>query len=74
MKKLSFLSLLLIAFTGCQIEELETPMQETLPETEMTTYYVAIDSEVETRTSLSNEGKILWSEGDKMNVFFGINK
>ena len=73
MKKLSFLSLLLIAFTGCQIEELETPMQETLPETEMTTYYVAIDSEVETRTSLSNEGKILWSEGDKMNVFFGIN-
>ena len=73
MKKLSFLSLLLIAFTGCQIEELETPVQETIPETEMTTYYVAIDSDIETRTSLSNEGKILWSEGDKMNVFFGIN-
>ena len=73
MKKLSFLSLLLIAFTGCQIEELETPVQETIPETEMTTYYVGIDSDVVTRTSLSDEGKILWSEGDKMNVFFGIN-
>ena len=73
MKKLSFLSLLLIAFTGCQIEELETPVQETIPENEMATYYVGIDSDIETRTSLSNEGKILWSVGDKMNIFFGVN-
>ena len=73
MKKLIMLALPLVAFASCQVEELSSPETNTLPEKETVTYYASIEDDALTRTSSTSEGKILWSEGDKMNIFMGVN-
>ena len=73
MKKLIMLALPLVAFASCQVEELSSPETTTLPEKETVTYYASIEDDALTRTSSTSEGKILWSEGDKMNIFMGVN-
>ena len=74
MKKVLFFSLALAAFAGCQVNELAPEYSESaLPEAKMTNIYVGMESDVETRTSTNKDMHTLWSEGDMLNFFCGIN-
>ena len=74
MKKVLFFSLALAAFAGCQVNELAPEYSESaLPEAKMTNIYVGMESDVETRTSTNESMHTLWSKGDMLNFFCGIN-
>lgn len=74
MKKVLFFSLALAAFAGCQVNELAPEYSESaLPEAKMTNVYVGMESDVETRTSTNEYMHTLWSAGDMLNFFCGIN-
>ena len=81
MRKYLILALLftvLSVLNSCQMEEM-TLEKGTVQGSEMVVYHVGIDNgDEDTRTSLGPAGAsgispILWSEGDKMNIFFGVN-
>ena len=73
MKKISIVSLFLMAAVSCQIAELNAPVEDAVSEVEQAVYYVGMEEEVDTKTSSTIEGDILWTAGDKMNIFYGPN-
>lgn len=73
MRKIVYALLALVTFSACQVEELVAPEVEATPDTEYAVYSVGMEADLETRTSLSPTRKILWSEGDSLNIFFGAN-
>ena len=77
MKKTLLYFCSLMAIFGCQIDELApVAKDEVLTDGPLAMYTVGMedDNDIETRTSLDYDEKtILWSEGDQMNIFFGVN-
>lgn len=77
MKKTLLYFCSLMAIFGCQIDELApVAKDEVLTDGPLAMYTVGMedDNDIETRTSLGDDEKtILWSEGDQMNIFFGVN-
>ena len=71
MKRVISLVCLLAAFAGCQKGEFVPSVEDSAVNTEFATYYVGMDTD--TKTSLSADYDVLWSEGDMMNIFFGVN-
>ena len=62
-----------MAVVSCQVAELTAPVEESAPVAEQVLFYVGMEEEVDTKTSSTVEGDILWSAGDKMNIFYGLN-
>lgn len=73
MKKLFLSLMVLMALVSCEMEQMNTAKDNIFADEKMIEYYVAYDAENDTRTSLSSDDQVLWSEGDAMNIFFGIN-
>ncbi|MBR5611202.1 MAG: hypothetical protein IKW65_06785 [Bacteroidales bacterium] len=72
MRKILVLLFALIAMIGCQVVEVTPSFENTVDEVGSSIYYVGMDVDADTKTSLSGK-EILWSEGDMMNIFFGAN-
>lgn len=72
MKKILLLLVILLTLSSCQKSEI-APDKIEVPESEMVIYHVGMDQTSGTRTALTSEYKVAWSEGDMMNLFCGVN-
>ena len=74
MKKIAFISFAMMAVFGCQLDEIDLSVDQSINnESEMINYHVGLDLAVDTKTYAASDHKIYWSEDDKMNIFCGIN-
>ncbi len=73
MKRIISLSLLAtLAVCGCQVKEINEITNETKNEPEAKVFTAIIeDNNTETKTSLDDEGNVLWKQGDQVSIFAG---
>ncbi len=58
---------------GCQVKDVSDGLSELMPEHDVKVFTAVIDdnTSVGTKTSLDNEGNVLWKQGDQVSIFAG---
>ena len=61
-----------MAVCGCQVQEMDEITTETKNDREAKVFTAIIeDNSLETKTSLDNDGNVLWQQGDQVSIFAG---
>lgn len=72
MKRVFTISLMAtLAVCSCQVQEIIDPTRELLPEAKTFTATIEDNTSGETKTTLDENGNVLWKQGDQISVFAG---